>query len=295
VRTPDRVEWPTVALVAGFWIVTVAAIAGHASIPWFASVPLLALLGGLHFSLQHEAIHGHPTPWHRVNTALVGVPLALWCPYAEYRDSHLAHHDSDLTVPGADPESWYVSETAWASAGPLRRAALWTLRTAPGRLLLGPLAVVTRTLVGAARAALHAAPVRRTWAVHLALIAAIAGFVFGVAGLPAWEYLVGWVWGGTALTLLRSFVEHRAVADGTRSAVVRTNPVLALLFLNNNLHHAHHAEPGLAWYRLPALADRIGADDAARRGAGWYPGYGAVLRRHLVRPFDAPAHPRTGS
>ena len=30
-----------------------------------------------------------------------------------------------------------------------------------------------------------------------------------------------------------------------------THPLLSLLFLNNNLHPAHHAEPGLAWYRLP--------------------------------------------
>ena len=36
-------------------------------------------------------------------------------------------------------------------------------------------------------------------------------------------------------------------------SVVKTNPLLSLLFLNNNLHFAHHKYPQLAWYRLPEV------------------------------------------
>ena len=45
-----------------------------------------------------------------------------------------------------------------------------------------------------------------------------------------------------SLTQLRSFVEHRAhTVPGLRTVVVETNLFWALLFLNNNLHIAHHA------------------------------------------------------
>jgi fatty acid desaturase len=86
--------------------------------------------------------------------------------------------------------------------------------------------------------------------------------------------------------MLRSFPEHRAVGHGTRSAVVRTNVVGRLLFLNNNLHHTHHTHPGVAWYDLPAAHEALGGDDVARAGAGWYRGYLAVARRHLFQPLD---------
>jgi fatty acid desaturase len=128
---------------------------------------------------------------------------------------------------------------------------------------------------------------------HVPVAVATAWLVIGVAGLPAWEYVVGIVWGGTALTLVRSFVEHREV-DGARtpSAVVRSNPLWSLLFLNNNLHHTHHAAPGAPWYRLPRLSHELGSDAAARDGAGWYRGYTEVARRYGLRPFDTPVHPR---
>lgn len=286
----NRVEWPTVILLVAWYVAIVAVVGWHAVIPWWASVPALALLGGLHFSLQHEAIHGHPTVWPRVNTALVGVPLALWCPYPLYRDSHLAHHASDLTMPGIDPESYYVSASDWDRAGPLRRTALRLNHTLAGRLLLGPwlvLASAGRDAGGALRTARG----RRIWGVHMALAGLTVGLAVGVAGLPWWEYLFGLVWGGTAVTLLRSFAEHRAVT-GSRSAVIVSNRFVALIFLNNNLHHTHHTRPDVPWYRLPELHLRLGSDDAARAGAGWYRGYGEIARRYLVRPFDTLIHPQ---
>lgn len=277
-----------IVLVA-WYAATAAVIVLHAEIPWWVSVPALALLGGLHFSLQHEAIHGHPTPWRRVNTALVGVPLALWCPYRLYRESHLAHHDSELTVPGVDPESYYVSAADWNRAGWLHRRLLGWNRTLAGRLVVGTWLVIARAGRDALRA-LGTRGGRREWGPHLVLAALTVGVVVGVAGLPWWEYLLGLVWGGTAVTLLRSFAEHRAVT-GDRSAVVASNPFMALIFLNNNLHHTHHARPGAAWYRLPELHRRLGSDDVAREGAGWYRGYAEIARRYLVRPFDTVVHP----
>jgi fatty acid desaturase len=270
----------------------VVVVAGHASIPWPVSIAVLSLLGGLQMSLQHEAIHGHPTPWRRLNTILVGAPTYLWCPYREYRISHLQHHGSELTVPVDDPESFHVTADAWQRANPVLRA-LWTVnRTLLGRLVIGPWLSIVRTLRRAALATVSDPVARRTWAGHVVLAGACVWLAVGVAGLPWWEYVVGLTWGGTAWTNLRSFAEHRYTGSAdTPCAVVRSNRAMSLLFLNNNLHHTHHALPGAAWYRLPQLHDQLGSSDLARAGAGWYRGYLEVARLHLVRPFGAPVHP----
>ena len=56
-------------------------------------------------------------------------------------------------------------------------------------------------------------------------------------------------------------------------------------------HVAHHARPALPWYRLPDFNQQIGGDAQAARGAGFYPGYGALFCRHLLRPLDHPVRP----
>ena len=289
--TPGRVEWPTVFLIAT-WAGTVAVVVVlHRSMPWYVSVPSLAVLTGFQFSLQHEVIHGHPTPWRWLNVVPVGLPLALWCPLREFRISHLRHHASELTVPGVDPESFYVTAETWDRSGPIGRGMLRLNRTLAGRLLIGPWIVVATSLSRAA-GAWRDREARSTWALHVTLAVGTVWLVVGVAGLPAWEYVVGIVWGGTAFPLLRSFVEHRDTAGtGTPSAVVRSNALFSLLFLNNNLHHTHHARPGSAWYALPRLHRELGSDELARAGAGWYRGYGEIARRYLVRPFGEPVHP----
>lgn len=285
----DHVEWPTVALYLGWLGAVVSVVVLHDAVPWWASVPLLAVLGGLHFSLQHEVIHGHPTPWRRLNAVAVALPLELWCPYPVYRESHLAHHESDLTVPGVDPESYHVTAAAWHRAGPVLRMLLRCNRTLVGRLVVGPWLVVGAVGIEAVRS-LRTSAGRRLWGAHAALAGATVWVVVGVAGLPWWEYALGLVWGGTSVTLMRSFAEHR-FGPGSRSAVVATRGPMALVYLNNNLHHTHHARPDVAWYRLPALHRELGSDDIARAGAGWYRSYLDVARRHLVRPFGQPVHP----
>jgi fatty acid desaturase len=116
--------------------------------------------------------------------------------------------------------------------------------------------------------------------------------VIRLAGMPAWQYVTGVVVVGGALSLLRSFVEHRAADDDAlASAVVRSGRLFGLLYLNNNLHLTHHAVPGAPWYALPRLTATLGADDLAAGGAGLYRGYGEVWRRFALRPFSPPVHP----
>jgi fatty acid desaturase len=66
---------------------------------------------------------------------------------------------------------------------------------------------------------------------------------------------------------------------------------MSLMYLNNNLHHTHHADPALAWYRLPARHRLLCSDELAAQGAGLYRGYGELFRRYALRPFCQPVDP----
>jgi fatty acid desaturase len=262
-----------VAIAGGFAAILVA----HESMPTIVVVALLALLGAWYNSLQHEVIHGHPTPWRSLNTAMAALPIGLVVPFAVYRASHLVHHRADpLTSPDTDPESFYVSAATWRRCGPVRRTTLLAMSTLAGRMVLGPPVAAARwwRRTSVPRAVAHLAGVTAV----LAVVAA--------SGLPLWIYVFGVAWCGGALSLLRSFVEHRLPDAGTPSAVVRTGWFFSLLFLNNNLHHTHHTRPGVPWFELPELHARLDADRVAAAGAGLYTGYSEIARRYLFRPFD---------
>jgi fatty acid desaturase len=289
-----RVEWPTLALIAAFHGALVSLVRWHDLLPWPVALVLFALLGCFHMSMLHEVLHGHPTPNQLVNEALVILPAVAWLPYPEYRDAHRLHHRVDLTVPGVDPESFYVDAATWERANPVWRRVLLANRTVLGRVLVWPGVTIVRTLIAAGRTAPFDRRLRRVWLGHILSVVVTFGLVCGLGGVPWWMFAIGFGYFGLGLTNVRSFVEHLAVDDGTPCAVVRAHPFWCLLFLNNNLHHAHHAVPGAAWYRLPQLRRELGSDDLAAAGAGLYDGYLDVFRRYLVRPFSQPVHPGSG-
>ena len=291
-QNTSRVEWPTAVVglaVHGAWL---ALLHWHRHVPAAVFVCLLALLGALFGSFQHEAIHGHPFRDRRLGDLFASLPLALWLPYASYRDSHLRHHRSSLTDPNDDPETWYCDEATWEAASGPKRLVLLALRTLAGRLVLGPFVNIGRFWRDEA-ATVADGDARRAllWLRHVIAVAVIVVVVTGAFEVPLWHYALGFCFGGLSLTMLRSFAEHRAVVDGTPSAVVEAGWFFSALFLNNNLHHTHHALPGAAWYRLPQLHRDINGSATARSGAGLYAGYLDVVTRHLWRPFCQPVHP----
>ena len=288
------VEWRSVALGAVIVAMFGGLTAWHAHLPVGVFIVALGWCSAWWTSFQHELIHGHPTPDRRVNDALGLVSPVLWLPYARYRSSHLRHHRNEvLTDPFDDPESYYESGEAWAAMGPLQRQLMWMNRTLLGRLVLGPWISVTAFLRGELVQLWRGRPgARRLWALHVTVQVPMLVWVFGICRIPVWQYLVSAVWIGTSLTMLRSFAEHRWVTgEGTRSAVVKAAWPWALLYLNNNLHHAHHARPTVAWYELPAVADDLESHSLAAAGAGLYLGYSHLARLYLVRPFCLPVHP----
>jgi len=287
---PPRVEFATLFVAAAIYGGWIAATLVHDRLsPW-----ILPLVGGWllawHGSLQHETIHGHPTPWRWANTLLAFAPLNLWLPYQRYRQTHQAHHAAEhLTEPGSDPESRYLS----GAAGGLRRWVARASATLLGRLTLGPLIEIAGFLAAEIRAvAADEAGVRRAWAIHLAAVAGVLFWLIAVCRFSLSGYVAAFVYPGCALSLLRSFAEHRAdPVAARRIAVVERAPILGLLFLNNNLHAAHHAFPHASWRRLPGLYAQHRESLLSDNGGLVYRGYGEVVRRYLLSPHDVIVHP----
>ena len=292
-RRAKSLEWPSLVL-CGFIYGSFAAVTFcWDAMPAWVFVTLTALLVTWHSSMQHEFIHGHPTPWPKVNRMLGAVPLTLWLPFESYRVSHLLHHRDDrLTDPLDDPESYYWTPEQWRALGAPGRLIVRAHSTLAGRLLLGPSWNISRYLEGEMRAIRGGDRLRRRiWTKHALVCAGIAVWVFGICHVSPLLYGLA-VYAGTSMLLLRSFAEHRA-HEGVfeRTAIVENSWFFGPLFLFNNLHAAHHERPCVPWYELP----RWYRDNRQRlvldNGGLIYDGYGEVVRRFLFCPHDQLLHP----
>jgi fatty acid desaturase len=295
--TVRRFELPTLGIAAlvygGFFLLTFF----FHSMPLLVAATLGTLLLALHGSLQHEIIHGHPTPYRRLNNLLSTPPLALWIPYQLYRELHLRHHRHGgryLTDPVRDPESYYFAPGTLAGAGVLRRAIYRAHRTLSGRMILGPgLALYTFWAgeFGKVRAG-HRRHIS-IWVRHVLKVFLVLTWTVGVCRIPLLVYLFLIVYPSVSLSQLRSFAEHRYDADPRlRTVVVEGNRMLGLIFLNNNLHIAHHAYPKLAWYELPDTWRQMRAS-LLSSGLVFQGGYREVIARYGGRPVIPVEHPRT--
>lgn len=285
-------EWRTLilwAVIHGFFAVVTF---WHETLPLWLLPLVGAPLVAWHASYQHEAIHGHPTRIGWLNAALAGLPLMLWLPYGIYRDSHLKHHRNEyLTDPIEDPESFYVTPDEWAGFSPPRRWLHAVVNTLAGRLLLGPLFVSGLFLAKECRAVRSGGFRWKDWGLHGIGAGLVLSWVLVVCGMPLWVYIACFAYPGTGLLLLRSFAEHHAAPEPEdRTAIVEAEKPLALLFLNNNLHVAHHARPGLPWYDLPRY-EAVRRANETGPGRYVYRGYREIARLWLFRRKESPVHP----
>jgi fatty acid desaturase len=290
-RRPS-VDWPTLVLTAACYLVWALGITGASQVWLPLGILVTTLMVTLHSSLQHEVLHGHPTRFRALNEALVFLPIGLLFPYGRFRDTHLAHHrDEHLTDPYDDPESNFQDPEVWARLSWPRRALLRFNNTLFGRLIVGPAIGAVCFIGGDMRAiATGDRAIRRDWLLHLAGLVIVARLV-QASEMPGWAYLLS-AYMGLSILKIRTYLEHRAhELARCRTVVVDGGWLLPFLFLNNNLHVVHHAKPGVAWYRLPALY-RANRDDFLRRNGGYrYASYGEVFRRHLFRAKDPVPHP----
>lgn len=295
----ERMSWRERA--APTWLIAAVMYTGYALVTWFFHdlswwqvLPVGAVLIAWHGSLQHEAVHGQLAPDRRLNDLIVYPPLAIWLPYPIYRRTHRAHHNFEiLTDPHRDPESFYLDRARWQRCGPAERALYTFHNTLIGRLLLGPFLVIGQFWLAEARALVRGDHGNlAAWLWHVPSVALVLLWVVLVCGIPLWAYVLLFVLPGTSLTLLRSFAEHAAAEDPQeRTAVVEAGPFFGLLFLNNNLHYAHHKRPDLPWHRLPEYYRR-NRDQLLRENGGLlYNGYQDIAIRYGTRPIASPEHP----
>ena len=291
----DGLDIPTLA-------VAIAVYGGYIALTWFfrempiwIAAPLTALWLTWHGSLQHETIHDHPTPWRRLNSTLAVPPLSLWLPYRIYRATHLKHHrhgGRHLTEVARDPESFFMRPGTLSRSGYLWRAVYRANCTLAGRLVFGPALAVLRfwkvemrLVVGGNRRC------RIIWTRHAIAVAMVLVWTSAVCHIPVAVYVMFVVYPSISLSHLRSFAEHRADQEPSlRTMTVEAHPLWALIFLNNNLHIAHHAHPALPWYQLPRVWSQM-RESAVGSGLVLHRGYGQVVDGYLLRPVMSVEHP----
>ncbi|AIY41624.1 Fatty acid desaturase [Collimonas arenae] len=285
----SRLELPTwglIFIIYGGWLVCV--LHWQALGPWLGT-PLLIILTAWYMSLQHELIHGHPTANTRFNALLGQLPLAVWYPYAVYRDSHLGHHHNEtLTLPGVDPETYYVSQMLPPHSD--RRLQWRRFRnTSAGRLLIGPAYAWSQTIRTAWLSRNRKTAI--TWGGHAFLLAGMLAFLQR-AGISPFFYVLMIAYPALSLTMVRSLFEHRAeTAEHARSVINEAAWPWRLLFLNLNYHLVHHLHPRLPWFhlRLAYLAKR---DSYLEQSEGFVEhGYLPLLWRYRNTPVIADVHP----
>jgi fatty acid desaturase len=289
-----HVDWPTVGLAIGiyaaFGLLTWFAL----DLAWWLILPLGAVIVCLQSSLQHEAIHGYPTPWRWVNTLIAAPALWLWLPYGVNRLGHLQHHvDENLTDPRLDPETNYLTAKAWSEMSILHRAVRQVMATLLGRMVIGPLYYAAQTLGDLIYAARRRdGAVLRAWLLHAVAVSLLLWWVMGVCGISFGAYLLLFAWPGTALALIRSFAEHRAAPDvAARTATIEAGWLMRFLFLNNNLHALHHADPTAAWHARPAVYRAQRASVLARSRYHFVPSYASLFRNYLLDAKEPLMHP----
>lgn len=288
-----RIEWITLGLIIAthaLWLSATTWIAAG-SLP--LAIVILALVVALYSSLQHEVIHGHPTPSRHLNESLVFPALTVLIPYRRFRDDHLAHHrDERLTDPYDDPETNFLDPVEWRQACGLRKLISLFNNTLLGRILIGTaiaqfrfVAADLRRITQGNRAVLNG------WLHHLAGLVPVTLWMIWVADMPILA-LLGGTYAGLSIIKIRTFLEHQAHTRArARTVVIEDRGPLAFLFLNNNFHVVHHMHPRVPWYRLPAL---YAANKARylRRNEGYrYASYSEVFRKYLWRRKDPVAHP----
>jgi len=290
----ERAEWRTLLVVFAVYGLTVLTVVRYEVLtPWLA-VPMLAILGAWHLSMQHEVLHGHPFKYQFLNDAIGGIPVTLWIPYLAFKKDHHEHHLSDLTNPALDNESYYVSQEQWDKAGKIRRAAWTANRTILFRMFVWTIvSTITYVLTVLKRAVRNEKSDRLAVALHVVGVAFVV-YLVSLSTMPLWQFALGTTYGGRILNAIRPFPEHKYQSGvETRTAMIMAGRFMSLLMLNNNLHVAHHDEPGVPWYRYDKLMQRVNAVQRARDAGVLYEGgYAEIFRRFSFTPVDSPVRER---
>lgn len=242
---------------------------------WLAMLPCWIIAGAALHGISlftHEAVHGTLSR-HRVLNAVGGALCALpvWQNFSAYRVLHLRHHD-DLGG-GHDPDH-YLNYTR-------RTWGLLVLNWL--RLLIGyPVYIAAIPILGWKHGHSRA---RAGIAAELALT--VSASWLACHFLPAAWLLHAWL---IPMIFINTMVNIRGMSQhtllehaddevrGTRS--ILTGSLVRFFMCNENYHLEHHLYPGIPWYRLPAVHERL-EPELRRRGAPFIRSYTAFVRQFI--------------
>lgn len=263
---PGRLNLAILAAAIGASLVCLWA-AAHGGSPWITALAALAFsfTGNTLFALQHEAVHGVFHADRRINEA-AGVVCAAFFPtiFAVQRVSHLGHHrrnrtDEELYDCHLPHQSRWL-KTYWIYC--LLFGFYWSIiPVAMAVYVLWPWSFRSRWFQdGPARwwgfrpfvLDIAALPIGPVWRQGLVTLAVQTAIVVGL-DLDAVTWLVCW-W---AFGINWSSVQYTDHAGAPRDVIegawnLRFTPLSQALFLNYNLHLAHHRRPQVPWIHLPA-------------------------------------------
>lgn len=292
-RLWQSLELPTWGVILATYLGILLLTNYWTTLPFWVIFPLGALLLALHNSIQHEAIHKHPTHSTFWNSVIAGVPLNLWRPYGIYKDTHIQHHkDEIITYTLEDPESYYVSPEKWEKMGILHKKFRVFFNTFLGRISIGPAYAMVHFLgseminiIKGEQKYLH------HWLLQFMALFPVLGWLL-YCEVPLWQYFLLAVYPAEALSMVRSFAEHKAApAVYERIAIVESNRFFSFLFLNNNLHCAHHWQPSLPWYELPQFFQENRQILLKMNGNYYFKGYAEIVKKYWNTPWIHPLPP----
>jgi fatty acid desaturase len=251
------------------------------------------ILVAFHSSLQHEALHGHPSGNAVFNEVLVFPAVGLLIPYRRFRDLHLAHHhDEILTDPYDDPESNFLDPDVWAKMSMPERKIRQFNNVLLGRILLGPLLSMIAMVKGdIAAVKAREDGVRLAWFLHVLGLVPVIWWLVTYGAMPFWIYFLA-AYLGFGLLKIRTYLEHRVHEKARgRSVIITDRGPLSWLFLNNNYHVVHHSHPNAPWYRLAGLFKSDPEKYLKRNEGYYYSSYGVIFRKYFFRAKDPVPHP----
>lgn len=238
------IAWPTVLLYVGtlglFALTTYGIVAAHWT-PW-ATVPAMAAVTFLMFSVLHEATHHAISTNTRVNNAFGYLAEPFVAPYATFpmiRFIHIEHHRNTNEPRNIDPDHW-TSDGPWWQL-PLRWLTLdvWYLIYYLPRIKERPTRKVISTVL--------------TFVTVISALIALAANGYGV---EVATFMGGQRVGVLILAWWFDYLPHHGLTMTPRQDKYRATRVrvggerwLTPLFVYQNYHLVHHLHPSVPFYR----------------------------------------------
>jgi omega-6 fatty acid desaturase (delta-12 desaturase) len=258
--------------VAPLGLISLLAVIALAHRQWWGLALIVPAAGFLMrlFMIQHDCSHGAFFPWKGVND-WVGRAIGVFTltPYDYWRHSHALHH---ATSGALDRRSLGGVETLtvdeYLALPPIRRFGYWLYRHPLVMFGLGPAYMFLlqhRMPIGMMRDGWR--PWVSVQATNLAIIAFVAGMM---ALVGVWPFLLVYL----PVTLLAAsagvwlfFVQHQFEATywarsgdwSFHEAALRGSshydlpPILRWFTANIGIHHVHHLNSRIPFYRLPQV------------------------------------------